>query len=101
MNGPPAWLESRQAAWMTQAGFVRKWISSFRTHSRGIKWTRRFRDTNFIRRRHPALEAVIDDNLANEESATACGRLIPRLLLASGYARLCAVNLQSACFISN
>ena len=38
-------------SWTIQAGFVRKWIFSFQTHSRGTKWTRQFRNTNFIRRR--------------------------------------------------
>ena len=28
-----------------------EWIFSFQTHNRGTKWTRQFRNTNFIRRR--------------------------------------------------
>ena len=48
---PPDSSESPRAVLMIQAGFVRKWISLFRTLSRGTKWIRQFRDTNFIRRR--------------------------------------------------
>ena len=51
MSGRRDSSELLRAAWTIQAGFVRKWISSFQTHSRGTKWTRQFRSTNFIRRR--------------------------------------------------
>ena len=51
MSAPRDLSELLRAAWMIQAGFVRKWIFSFQTCRRGIKWTRQFRNTNFIRRR--------------------------------------------------
>ncbi len=35
---------------MTPVGFLRKWIFSLRTRSRGIKWIRRFRSSGIIRR---------------------------------------------------
>jgi hypothetical protein len=48
---PTGCVELPRAAWTIQPGFVRKWIFSFQTHSRGTKWTRQFRNMNFIRRR--------------------------------------------------
>jgi hypothetical protein len=50
MNSPRDSLELLRAAWMIQAGFVRKWIFSFQTPNPGTKWTRQFRNTNFIPR---------------------------------------------------
>src|SRR5437870_13527238 len=38
--------------------FRPKMISLFRTLSRGTKWIRQFRDTNFIRRRQRRVEAI-------------------------------------------
>ena len=49
MSAPRDSSELLRAAWTIQAGFVRRWIFSFQTHSRETKWTRQFRNTNFIR----------------------------------------------------
>jgi hypothetical protein len=57
MNGPPDSLESPRAAWTIQAGFVRKWTFSFQMLSLGIKWIRRFLNTNFIRLGQERLKA--------------------------------------------
>ena len=57
MNGPPDAWESQRASWMIQAGFVRKWTFSFQMLSRGIKWIRQFRNTNFIRLAQDRLKA--------------------------------------------
>jgi hypothetical protein len=51
MSGPQGSSELLRAVWTIQAGFVRKWIFSSQTHNRGTKWTRQFRNTNFIRHR--------------------------------------------------
>src|SRR5438876_9846382 len=51
-------LASPPAASTIQAGSVRKWISSFRTRSRGTKWIRPFRNTNSIHQRHRARKTL-------------------------------------------
>ena len=57
MDVPLDSLESQWAAWMIQAGFVRKWTSSFQMLSRGTKWIPPFRNTNFIRLGRAPLKA--------------------------------------------
>ena len=58
MSAPRDSSELLRAAWTIQAGFVRKWIFSFQTHSRETKWTRQCGNTNFIRRRQKMRKAI-------------------------------------------